>query len=137
MVDITITPANVVVSGTGQNRTSGTAGATILAGQAVYLDPTVKKFLLADSNSATVAARTPTGIALHGASLNQPLAVMTSGDITIGATLTVNTPYFLSDTPGGICPIADIGVGEFCCQVGLSKSTTVMTIMIKATGVSN
>ena len=137
MADITITPANVVISGTGQNRTSGTAGATILAGQAVYLDPTVKKFLLADSNSATVAARTPTGIAMHGASLNQPLAVMTSGDVTIGATLTVNTPYFLSDTPGGICPIADIGVGEFCCQVGLSKSTTVMTIMIKATGVSN
>jgi hypothetical protein len=43
--------------------------------------------MLADSDSATAEARKPTGIALNGAALNQPLAVQKSGDITAGGTL--------------------------------------------------
>jgi len=137
MVDVAITPANVVVSGTGQNRASGIAGETITAGKAVYLDPTVKKWMLADSNSATVAARKAGGIALNGASLNQPVDVLTSGDIVIGGTLVLNNAYYLSDTPGGICPFADVGTGEYLCLIGLAKSTTVLAVGIAATGVPN
>lgn len=137
MADLTLTAANVVVSGTGQGRSSGTAGETIAAGKAVYLDPTTHKWQLADSNSATAAARHAGGIALNSASLNQPINILTSGAVTIGGTLTANIPYFLSDTAGGICPIADVGTGEFLCQLGIAISTTVLQVNIQFTGVAN
>lgn len=137
MADIAITAANVVISGTGQGRASGTAGETIAAGKWVYLDPTTKKWQLADSNSATAAARHAGGVASNSASLNQPINVITSGAVTIGGTLTANIPYFLSDTPGGLCPIADVGAGEYLCQLGLAISTTVLQIDIQFTGVAN
>lgn len=137
MADLTVTAANCVVSGTGQRRFSGSAGETIAAGKAIVLDPTSKKYMLADSNSATVALRTADGIALNSASLNQPVNGMSEGDLTLGATLTANVPYYLSDTPGGICPIADVGSGEYLCQIGIAKSASVLSVAIRATGVAN
>ena len=38
---------------------------------------------------------------------------MSPPDINPGAALTVGVPYFLSDTPGGISPLADLLTGEF------------------------
>jgi hypothetical protein len=90
----------------------------------------------ADSNSGTAAAKTAGGIALNGASLNQPLAVQKSGDITIGATLTAGARYYLSETAGGIQPEADLASGEYVCLIGLAKSTTVLAISIQAPGVT-
>lgn len=134
MADISITAANVV-AGSDATIERGTAGATITAGQAVYKDST-GKWQLADANSASELARRARGIALHAAANNQPLAVQTAGDITIGATITAGLAYYLSDTPGGICPVADIGSGEYVCLLGLSKSTTVLTIDIQFPNVS-
>lgn len=135
MVDLSITAANVV-AGSNASKESGIAGEAITAGQPVYKDSTTGKYMKADSNSATAEARQPRGIALHAASANQPLAIQTSGDITIGATLTAGTAYYLSDTAGGICPVADIGSGEYVCLIGLAKSTTVIAISIQYPGVS-
>ncbi|MGM4911440.1 hypothetical protein [Rhizobium sp. 768_B6_N1_8] len=135
MADITITPANVV-AGADSSAVTGVAGETIAAGKAIYLSSTTKKWMLADSNSATAEARKAKGISLNGASLNQPIAVHKAGDITIGGTLTAGTAYFLSDTPGGICPLADVGAGEYICQLGLAKSTTVLAIDVQFPGVS-
>ena len=136
MTDLIITAANVV-KGSNATIEQGTAGATITAGQAVYKASATGKYLLADSNSATAEARTPRGIALNGASDGQPLAVLRSGEITIGATLNPEAPaYYLSDTPGGICPIADVGNGEYFCLIGLAKSASVLDVSIKASGVA-
>jgi len=135
MADLTITAASVVAADNAVKE-SALAGETITAGKAVYKSPTTKKWMLADSNSATAAAKTANGIALNGASLNQPLTVMKSGDVTIGATLTAGATYFLSDTAGGICPDADVGAGENVCQIGVAKSTTVLSVKIFAPGVS-
>jgi hypothetical protein len=129
MADLTITAASVS-SGADANKESGTAGETITAGQAVYKAAS-GKYMKADSNSATAAARQARGIALNGASLDQPLAIQKSGDITIGATLTAGTAYYLSDTPGGICPLADVGSGEYVCLIGLAKSASVLAIGIE------
>ena len=87
--------------------------------------------MLADSNSATAEARKATGIALNGASLNQPITVHEFGDLTLGATLTPGTAYFLSDAAGGICPLADVGSGEYVCQLGIAKSATVLAVDIQ------
>lgn len=137
MADLSVTAANCVPGAGSVVDRHSDAGETIAAGKAVYLDPTTKKWLLADSNSATAAARTAQGIAVNSASLNQPLAVLKSGSITLGATLTANTAYYLSDTPGGICPVADVGTGEYMCQIGLASTVAVMNVDIQATGVAN
>jgi hypothetical protein len=135
MADLSIT-AGSVVSGTGAIKTPGVCGETITAGQAVYRDSATGLWLKADSNSATQAARAAQGIALNGGALNQPIVVQTGGDITIGATMTAGIAYYLSDTAGGICPVADIGSGEFVCLIGLSKSTTVLALNFHAINVS-
>jgi hypothetical protein len=135
MADLTIT-ATSVLAGANAVRDSGNAGEAITAGQAVYRSSATNKWMLADSDSATAEAKKPTGIALNGAALNQPLAVLKSGDITIGATLTAGTAYYLSATPGGICPVADVGAGEDVCLLGLAKSTTVLAVAIQVPGVS-
>lgn len=135
MADISITPASVV-AGSDAVTEQGTAGATITAGQTVYRDPTTRKYLLADSNSATAAARQARGVALNGAADGQPLTIQKGGDITIGATLTAGTAYYQSDTPGGICPLADVGSGEYVGLLGLAKSTTVLALDPQFTNVA-
>ena len=130
MADLTITAASVLP---GENATTkaGRAGETLAAGKVVYLSSTSKKWMLADSNSATAEAREAIGFALNGAALDQPIVVHTDGDITIGATLTPGTEYYLSDTPGGICPRADIGSGEYVCLLGIAISATVLRVDIQ------
>ena len=132
MVDIVITATNVI----GAPSEHGVAGETLVAGKAVYRAATSKKWMLADSNSATPEVRQATGIALNGAALNQPVAVQKSGDITVGGTLVAGSSYYLSDTPGGICPDADVGAGEYVCLLGVAKSTSVLTLDVQFPNVS-
>jgi len=135
MADLTITAANVVAS-SNATRDIGTAGETIAAGKAVYLSSTTNKWMLADSNSATVEARKATAVALNGASLNQPVSVQKGGDVTIGAVLTSGTSYYLSDTPGGICPLADVGTGEYVNVIGVAKSASLLSLIFAFPGVA-
>jgi hypothetical protein len=135
MADISITAASVVASSAAKTHTA-LAGETIVAGKAVYLASATGKYMLADSNSATAEARVPKGIALCASSLNQPCVVVTSGQVTIGATLTAGVAYYLSDTPGGICPVADVGSGEYPCILGLAKTTAILDLKIQAAGVA-
>lgn len=135
MADLTITAANVI-SGNGADIAHGTAGASITAGQTVYRDPTTKKYLLADSNSGTVAARSPTAFALHAASDGQPLAVHREGPLSFGAILTPGVAYYQSDTPGGICPVADVGSGEYSTILGIATSSSVLDVDFRSSGVA-
>ncbi|MDW9792122.1 hypothetical protein GOB42_15155 [Sinorhizobium meliloti] len=139
MADIVITPASVV-PGAGAKTTSGTAGATITAGQVVYLDSTTTgKWHHADSDAATAAARgqgANVGIALNGASNGQPLEVLTEGPITLGAVLTAGAAYYLSPTPGGIAPLADLLTGDYVTLLGLATSTSVLQVDVQYSGVA-
>jgi hypothetical protein len=135
MTDLVITAANVIADPSA-SRASGTAGEAVSRGKTGYLDPTSKKWMLADSNSATVAARHPKGIFLNDAALNQPVHVHTSGDITIGATLTAGARYYQSETPGGIQPEADLATGENVVLIGIAKSATVLQVTFQDPGVT-
>ena len=135
MADISITAANVV-KGSNAVVEPGTAGATITAGQVVYKDAADGKYKLADADSATAAAKAPRGIALNGASDGQPLSIIRSGDVTIGATLTAGTAYYCSPVAGGICPLADVASGDDVVLLGLAKSTSVLAVDIQVTGVT-
>lgn len=135
MVDLTIVPANVI-AGANAQRASGTAGVAITAGQLIYKDSVTGKYLLCDNNAVDVNARKPAGIALNNAALNQPIDLLTSGDITIGATVVAGTDYFLSTAATGtICPRADVTSGMNVCLIGLAKSTTVLAVDIQNPGV--
>lgn len=135
MADLSITAANVI-AGTGARKVLGTAGATITAGKTVYLDISDSKYKLADCDSATAAVRSPSGIALNGASDGQPLVVHEEGPITIGATMTAGTTYYLSPNAGGIAPIADILTGDYPVIIGIATSTTVLEVNIQEAGVA-
>lgn len=135
MADLTITATSVIGDGHGK-RAYGTAGETITAGQTVYKSSSTNKWMKADSDSGSAEAKTAGGIALNGASLNQPVVVHLEGDLTIGATLTKGTAYYLSETAGGIQPAADVGAGENVCQIGIAKSTSVLAVRIIAPGVT-
>lgn len=133
MADLSLT-ASAVVAGSGATIVSGTAGATITAGQCVYFDSSDSKYKLADCDSATAAVRDVVGIALNGASAGQPIDVIRDGDLTLGSVLTGGIPYFLSPNAGGICPIADIEVGDYYTLIGIAKSATVLSVKIHASG---
>jgi len=136
MADITIT-ATSVLPGANSTVVNGTAGAAITAGQVVYLDSSDGRLKLADANSATAAMRSPYGIALNGAASGQPVGVLRSGLVTIGATMTAGIAYYLSNTPGGICPVADVtGTGTYPTIIGISASTTVLDVRLHESGVS-
>lgn len=134
MADLTIT-ATSTVRGANADIEYGFLGETVTAGQAVYKS-TDGKIYKADSNVATEIARIPIGIALNGGAINQPVAYQKSGKITLGATMTAGVAYYLSDTPGGICPVADIGSGEYPCIIGIAESTTILNIKIQYSGVA-
>ncbi len=134
MTDISIT-ATLVVAGANAKITYGTAGATITAGQVVTLDPTTGKWALADTDSATAAIRSAMGIALNGAALNQPIAVQSAGALTLGGAILAGVAYYLSGTPGGIAPIADVAAGDYPLIVGMGASTTVLNVGIVYPGV--
>lgn len=133
MADITITAANVA-RGSDALVDHGTAGVAITAGQTIYLDSVTSKMVLSDNNGA--GTRTVNGVALHAAAANQPIAFQKSGDITIGATLTAGQDYWLSATPGGIAPRADLTTGMDPILIGVAKSATVLTLAILDVGVT-
>jgi hypothetical protein len=133
MSDLSITAANVV-SGSGSRIIHGTAGATLTAGQVVYLDSATSTYKLADTDSATAAVRVPAGITLNAAASGQPVSVHVSGPLTIGATVAVGDVYYLSGTAGGLAPFADVAAGDYPCIIGICPSTSVLDVKIHAAG---
>ena len=135
MADLTITAASVL-PGSNAKKKTGTAGASITAGQTVYLDSSDNKYKLFDADSATAAARELAGIALNNAANGQPLTVQYEGDITIGATVVAGVTYVGSDTAGGIMPTADVETGDYVTVIGIGISTTQIRMKLIASGVA-
>ena len=136
MADLTITAASVVpVASTAQIERRYLAGATITAGQAVYLDTADNLLKLADAN-ASAATAVLLGVALHGASAGQPLAVITGGDYNPGATVAVGTVYRLSGTAGGIAPNADGVTGWYTSLIGVATTASNIRVAINNSAVA-
>ncbi|XUU60646.1 hypothetical protein ACRAQ6_13965 [Erythrobacter sp. HA6-11] len=133
MADLSITPANVVPGSTARIA-RGTAGATLAAGKAVYLDPADNKYKLADCDDPSAAIRNASGIALNGASDGQPVAVLEKGPMAIGATVAPGVPYYLSPVAGGIAPYADLTSGDYPIYIGMGISTTEIDVRVHNPG---
>lgn len=129
MADLTITAANVVAGANSTIERRYNAGASITAGQPVYLDAVTNTWKLADANSSVDTAEVG-GVALHAAATGQPLAVITGGDYNPGATVAVGTIYVAAATAGGIAPAADGVTGWFTSIIGVATTTSNLRVAI-------
>ena len=82
---------------------------------------------------ANLGGKTAYGIALNGASDGQPRHHPLQAT-TINAVLTAGAAYYLSETAGGIQPVADLGTGNMSGLIGVAKSTTVLSVRIVTRG---
>lgn len=133
--DLVITAANVKwVS--GAQPVLVVAGATITAGQPVYLGPS-NSYLL--TNATTAGAQAAAGVALSGASSGGYFILAPQGaTINIGATVVKNTVYFLSgNNSGGIAPGTDVTTGWNTYIIGVASSTTNIVLTLTGTGIQN
>jgi hypothetical protein len=128
MADLSITASAV----RGIKADSAPAAATLTAGEVVYKN-TSNALALSDSNN-TVAAIV-NGITLNPADTGQPAFIHTSGPLTIQGGLTAGTFYYLSATPGAICPFADLVTGCRVIQIGYAISSTVLMVAPVDTGI--
>jgi hypothetical protein len=135
MADISVTAADVVGVSGSYSQAQYIAGATITAGQAVYVDTANDNVLKLAQADGTALEATVKGIALCGASAGQPCIIATSGDIDIGASLTVATVYILSATAGGVCPVADLASSSYLSVIGVATDTDNLHIGINNSGV--
>lgn len=138
MADLTVTATQVLpgAESAGATFASGVAGATITAGQPVYLDTTTSTYKVADNNDTSATLAVVAGIALHGAASGQPLKIQTGGPFTIGAGAapTVGIIYCLSATAGGIAPSADLATGNRVTILGVGAASNAINLRIYASG---
>jgi len=121
MADISQTPANVTwVSGTRPQVVK--AGATIAAGQPVYLNTSTLEHELTDAD--TDAASNFAGISLTGGVDGRDMLIAPPGAvINWGATLTAGTIYVVSTTAGGIAPDTDLLAGDYVVVLAIGAGT--------------
>lgn len=128
MADYAITASQVLPDTAGEI-VWGILGATVTAGQSLYLDSMTNTYKLADTDS-TAAVAAMRGVALTGGSTGQPVALQKTGTPTLGAaaTITAGAIILLSDTPGGLRPVADIDSGDIVVIAGVGTATNKMVI---------
>lgn len=135
MADISVTAANVKTY-SGATVKGGTAGATITAGQTIYKDSTVSDKLKPADADASLAAATIVGVALNGASLDQPVDYISKGGLNPGGTVAVGTIYLASPDAGGIQPHGDLLAGDYVSIIGVGTTTSRIEVNIQNSGVA-
>jgi len=109
-------------------------GATIAAGQSIYLDAT-NKAQLADSNASAVTAAVK-GVAMTpGVNGGFGLIAISGAIILVGTTMAVGETYYVGATAGSIIPDADLTTGDFVSRIGTAATATQINLSIEATGI--
>lgn len=127
MADVSITVANVI-KGSNAVTATGTAGATIDCGMALYIDTNDSNKLKRAVANDTAAKSVVAGIALSGGRSGQPIVYQTSGSLTIGGTLTVGMVYMLSTTAGGIRPASDVANTNYPTIIGYASTNAILVL---------
>lgn len=120
MADLSITPANVIPSDAAVI-IEGVCGATIAAGQAVYIDTANSNVLKLAYNAGTLLEGTVAGIALNGGASGQIIRYVTKDPaLVLGCTMTVGDAIYLGGVAGGLTlTTTDLDTGEFCSIIGI------------------
>ena len=99
---------------------------SIVPGEPLYKKASDSKYYKAVNSGAAEAAASVIAVG-YAPSANDYVSVLSSGDIDLGATLTVGERYFVSNTAGKIAPSADIGAGEWSTEVGRAEAADKLT----------
>lgn len=134
MADVVVTAANVIADPSA-TIVDGKLGASVTAGQELYLDPADNTYKLADANASATTGNYD-GTALTGGAMGQPVKVLTDGVYTCGGTVVAGTVYVLSATPGAFCPAADLVTGMYTNVKGVAISTTKILVRRIKSGVA-
>lgn len=136
MAAISITAANVLASAAATIRREYAFGATVTAGQLVYLNSSNQWALVDQDGNLGTGLNDLRGIALNNGGINQPAAVCTADpDFTPGGTVSNGLVVYGFTTAGAIT-FADIPTtAAYPVVVGLAKSATKMVLNIFASGV--
>lgn len=113
----------------------GLYGATISAGQPVYLDSTDSKYKPADAN-LSAATSTVKGIAMTpGVADGYGIIATSGGIILVGTTMAIGETYYVGATAGEINPDADVTTGWYVSRLGTAASATQLNLAISPTGI--
>lgn len=138
MADLSINAANVLASANAVIEKAYNFGATVTAGQLVYLDANNKWQLMDANAAATGNGVTDTrGVALCNGSNNQPAAVCKE-DIYFkpGATLVNGLAYYASPNAGAVANAVDITTGNYPVFAFLARDTAYAHLKFVAAGVA-
>ena len=134
MADLSRTAANVKPMSAGPV-TLGKSGEALAHADPCYFDSDGKlKKCQADGTAAEANCR---AIALTPASAadQDVVYMLPGGDVDVGATLTVGTTYAVSQTAGGICPIADLTAGDYSTILGTAITANKLAFRPVVSGV--
>lgn len=124
-----ITLSTNIQPGAGCQNNRRTAGETIAAGQACYLNASDGRVYRAQGNSAAAAACQ--GIAINSANAGQYIELAYDGEVTNLTGLVVGRLYVVSDdSAGALMQAQDLGTGDFACFVGIPRSSSVLRLRI-------
>jgi len=132
MADLTITAANIIPVA-GYSKKTLLSAAAITQGQSVVQN-SANKWALADADTSGSEL---SYVALNEATAaNQPITVITDGDLGFGAILTANECYVVSNTAGAIQPIGDLASGDYLRVLGFATTTSNLKIQPFSSGVA-
>ena len=111
----------------------GTAGENITAGDILYFSPSASKYLKAKADNLLSADAV--GVACNTAANGQPVEILTSGVISLGAGLTSGIIYVLSSaTAGALCLASDLSSGDYVTVIGIAKDADQLQVRIINSG---
>lgn len=138
MADLSITANSVVTAADGVFDKDAYFGEAVTAGMAVYKKSSDGKYWKAQSDGTAEESGSNVlfGVAMNGGAAGQPAVVQRGGTVTIGATIAAGVFYYISNTAGGICPVADLGSADYPSVIGYGTTTAILKISPVASGVA-
>ena len=134
MADAVVVEANVNAPVATTKQAEKISGAAQGIGIPVYEDSTASFKLKACDANALASAKC-VGITLNEvAGANQPQRIVTDGTYDPGFTAVEGVVYVVSETAGGICPIADLTTDAYVTILGVGNSDGDIALSIFASG---
>ena len=134
MADLTVVAANVKPAASTVTK-KGIAGEAISAGESVFKAADGGIELCENDQAALDAACI--GVALNDAAVDQPIEYAITGDVNMGAIMTIGQTYVVGAAPGGIAPEVDVIATEFLTVIGVATTTSNLKLGILQSGVAH
>lgn len=110
-------------------------GATVAAGNPLYVDSADNLSKLADSNASAATAAAKYIAITPGVSGGFGLVAKGGSIILVGTTMVVGETYYVSQTAGSIIATNELATGDYVTRLGTASSATQLDLAIQATGI--